>query len=202
MSMSRNLTVLFVLASASVGLCVAPVLADRNSQGLRVEPPKAIHARALINQDGTTVTFPATGRWQLVFFGFSTCPDICPVTLHKAATVLKLLGDKATGLEVVFLSIDSERDQPDVIKKFVAVHDPHIQGLTGEAGAVQSVANEFGVIARRYQGKTALTYRIEHSSFLYLLNPQGRIVIFYPEKVAPEYVAADLERLWKPAGNN
>jgi protein SCO1 len=202
-SMSRNPNVtFFLLASVAAGLWIAPAFADRDTQGLRINPPKAIHARVLINQDGTTVTFPSTGKWQLAFFGFTACPDICPITMHKAAAALQLLGNRASQLEVVFLSIDSERDQPDILKKFVAAQDPRIQGLTGEAGAVQKVANEFGVIARRYQGKTALSYRIEHSSFLYLLDPQGRIVLMYPEKVSPDSVAADLERLWKVAAKD
>jgi protein SCO1/2 len=177
--------------------CIPAHAVDTDTLGLRVEPPKAISVRTLINQDGQAVSFPATGKWQLVIFGFTSCPDICPVTLQKAAVVLRRLGAKAADLEVVFLSVDSDRDQPDVVKKFVSVHDARIQGLTGAAGAVQAVANEFGVIARRYQGKTALEYRIEHSSFLYLLDPQGQIVIFYPEKIGAEQVVADLERLWK-----
>lgn len=172
------------LSSADVG----------DSAGLRIEPPKAIHAHTLVNQDGQSVQFPSSGRWQLAFFGFTSCPDICPLTLQKAATVLKRLGPKASGLEMVFLSIDSDRDQPDVVKKFVSVHDPRIQGLTGATGAVQAVANEFGVIARRYQGKKALDYRIEHSSFMYLLDPQGRIVTLYPAGVSPEQIVADLEQ--------
>ena len=182
--------------------CLPAQAADNDALGLRVEPPKAINVHALINQDGQAVSFPAKGKWQLAIFGFTSCPDICPVTLQKAAVVLKRLGAKAAELEVVFLSVDSDRDQPDVVKKFVSVHDARIQGLTGAAGAVQAVANEFGVIARRYQGKTAMEYRIEHSSFLYLLDPQGRIVIFYPEKIGPEQVVADLERLWKRAGSD
>jgi protein SCO1/2 len=182
-----------------VGLTVRTAPADAaggDSQGLRVEPPKAIRTHTLVNQDGKSVAFPESGKWQLAFFGFSSCPDVCPATLQKAAQVLKRLGPgEAAGLEVVFLSIDSDRDQPEVVKRFVSVHDPRIQGLTGAAGAVQAVANEFGVIARRYQGKTALSYRIEHSAFLYLLDPLGRIVMLYPDKFGPEKIVADLRQL-------
>jgi protein SCO1/2 len=154
-----------------------------------------ISVHTLVNQEGQAVTFPATGKWQLAFFGFTSCPNVCPMTMHKASEILKQLGSRADELEAVFLSVDSGRDNPEVVKKFVSTHASHITGLTGEAGAVQAVANEFGVIARRYQGKTALSYRIEHSSFLYLLDPQGRIVMLYPEKVGYEQVVADFERL-------
>lgn len=169
--------------------------AEDEVQGLPVEPPKLISVHTLVNQDGHAVSFPATGKWQLAFFGFTSCPDVCPMTMHKASEILKQLGSLADELEAVFLSVDSGTDQPEVVKKFVSTHASHITGLTGEAGAVQTVANEFGVIARRYQGKTALSYRIEHSSFLYLLDPTGRIVMLYPEKVGYEQVVTDFERL-------
>ncbi len=169
--------------------------ADNAVQGLKVEPAKQIQTHILVNQDAQSVNFPATGKWQLAFFGFTSCPDICPVTIQKASQVLKKLGERSHELEAVFLSIDSGRDQPEVVKKFVTTHASHITGLTGADGTVQAVANEFGVIARRYQGKTALSFRIEHSSFLYLLDPQGRIVMLYPEKVGYQQVVADFERL-------
>lgn len=188
-ALQTNLIVMLIFTALTV------LGADKEIQGLKVAPPKTIHSHTLINQDSKTVLFPASGRWQLAFFGFTSCPDICPVTMQKASQVLKKLGSRANELEAVFLSIDSGRDEPDVVKKFVSAHASHITGLTGEAGAVQAVANEFGVIARRYQGKTALSYRIEHSSFLYLLDPQGRIVMLYPEKVGYQQVAADFEQL-------
>jgi len=184
-----------LLAAVTVPILAGqPALAiDSEPHGFRVEPPKPIVSHELVDQDGHSVSFPATGKWQLAFFGFTSCPDICPLTVEKSARVLKRLGPRAADVRAVFLSVDSDRDHPEQVKKFIAVHDPRIQGLTGEAGAVQTVANEFGVIARRYQGKKALDYRIEHSSFLYLLDPRGRIVTLYPAGVSPERIAADLE---------
>lgn len=174
---------------------ISNALTAKEIVGFGIEPPKAIKASTLLNQDGKDTAFPEKGKWQLAFFGFTSCPDVCPLTMQKAGKVLNLLGDNANQIEAVFLSIDSGRDQPDVLKKFVGAHDKRIVGLTGKDGAVQEVANEFGVVARRYQGKKALEYRIEHSSFLYLLNPQGRIVMFYPEKISPEQIVADVSRL-------
>lgn len=194
MQLNRARLRIWIAAVVLTNLAGRPVLAaDNQPHGFRVEPPKAIVSHELVNQDGHTVRFPATGKWQLAFFGFTSCPDICPLTVEKSAQVLKRLGARAADMQAVFLSVDSDRDHPEQVKKFTAIHDPRIQGLTGAAGAVQTVANEFGVIARRYQGKKALDYRIEHSSFLYLLDPQGRIVTLYPAGVSPERIAADLE---------
>lgn len=195
MLLNRARLWILIAAVAAANLPGQPALAtDNELHGFRVAPPKPIVPHALVDQDGRSVRFPATGKWQLAFFGFTSCPDICPLTVEKSARVLKRLGPRAADVRAVFLSVDSDRDHPEQVKKFIAVHDPRIQGLTGEAGAVQTVANEFGVIARRYQGKKALDYRIEHSSFLYLLDPQGRIVTLYPAGVSPERIAADLEQ--------
>jgi len=195
MWLNRTWLWILIAAAMTANLASRPVLAaDNEPHGFRVEPPKPIVSHELVDQDGHSVSFPATGKWQLAFFGFTSCPDICPLTVEKSARVLKRLGPRAADVRAVFLSVDSDRDHPEQVKKFIAVHDPRIQGLTGAAGAVQTVANEFGVIARRYQGKKALDYRIEHSSFLYLLDPQGRIVTLYPAGVSPERIAADLEQ--------
>jgi protein SCO1/2 len=176
---------------------------EPEARGFVVEPPKTIAPLQLLDQHGETAAFPAAGTWQLAFFGFTTCPDVCPTTMQKTAQVLKQLGADAHSLRVVFLSVDSERDRPEVVRKFLDAHDARILGLTGPAGAVQAVVNAFGVIVRRYQGRTAMSYRIEHSAFLYLLDPQGRVVMFYPENVAPQQVAADFkQRLTADAGRS
>jgi protein SCO1/2 len=170
--------------------------------GLRVEPPKAIRGEALVDHDGQATRFPLSqDRWQLAFFGYTHCPDVCPITLHKARMLLDQLGPQASRLQVLFLSIDTTRDHPEQVKQFVTRHDARIKGLTGDAEAMQAVASEFGVLTRRFQGKTALAYTLEHSSFLYLLDPQGRVRVMYPATVDLQDIARDLRQLWRaPAG--
>jgi protein SCO1/2 len=187
----------------SVLLVAGPAAASQSGMhGLRVEPPKAIWGEALVDHDGQKTRFPLTaGMWQLAFFGYTHCPDVCPVTLHKARMLLDQLGPEASRLQVLFLSIDTTRDQPGQVKQFVTRHDARIKGLTGDAEAMRAVANEFGVLTRRFQGKTALAYTLEHSSFLYLLDPQGRVRVMYPATVDLQDIARDLRQLWRaPAG--
>jgi protein SCO1/2 len=183
------------------GLALVPVVgwatAPSPFQGLRVEPPRAIRAHDLVNHDGEAARFPAPqDHWQLAFFGYTHCPDVCPVTLHKAKMLLNQLGAQGGRLRVLFISIDTPRDRPEQVKQFVARHDARVVGLTGDAAAVQAVANEFGVMTRRFQGKTALAYTLEHSSFLYLIDPSGRVRMMYPMTVDPQAIAQDLARLW------
>lgn len=193
------------LAASALGLLLVagPALASQSGMlGLRVEPPKAIRGETLLDHDGRQTRFPLTaGAWQLAFFGYTHCPDVCPVTLHKARLLLDQLGPEAARLQVLFLSIDTTRDNPAQVKQFVTRHDARIRGLTGDTEAMQAVANEFGVLTRRFQGKTALAYTLEHSSFLYLLDPQGRVRVMYPATADLKDIAHDLRKLWGvPAG--
>lgn len=166
--------------------------------GLRVEPPKALHAHTLIDPKGEPARFPLQrGTWQLVFFGYTHCPDVCPMTLHKTSMLIKELGSEGLKLTPVFISIDSGRDRPDTMGSYISRFDVPAVGLTGDPEALQAVANEFGVLTRRFQGKTALAYTLDHSSFLYLLDPQGRVRMLYPGNAEIEGIARDLQRLWR-----
>ena len=168
--------------------------------GLRVEPPRVIAAQPLLDHHGKAMVFPAAqANWQLAFFGYTHCPDVCPITLHKARMLLDSLGPDASRLQVLFLSVDTTRDDPAQVKQFVSHHDSRILGLTGDVERIQAVANSFGVLTRRFQGKTALAYTLEHSSFLYLIDPQGRVRMMYPATVDIQHVAADLRQLWQAA---
>ncbi len=202
MTASASSRVAIVVLFAALLAPAAAATTESGMRGLRVEPPKAIRGEALVDHDGRRTRFPLTERkWQLAFFGYTHCPDVCPMTLHKARILLNHLGADAGRLQVLFLSIDTPRDHPEQVKKFVQQHDPRVRGLTGDAAAVQAVANEFGVLTRRFQGKTALSYTLEHSSFLYLLDPQGRVRVIYPGTVEPQDIARDLRVLWQaPAG--
>lgn len=168
--------------------------------GVRVEPPRVIHPRTLLDQDARSTRFPLQQGWQLVAFGYTNCPDVCPMTLHKTAQLLKELGDDSARIRIVFISIDSSRDDSRAMKEFVEKFDTRIVGLTGDVEALQASANAFDVLTRRYQGKTALAYTLEHSSFLYLLDPAGRVRLMYPATANIPAIANDLRRLWREAG--
>jgi protein SCO1 len=166
--------------------------------GLRIEPPKTLHGSVLLDQNARDIVFPLKrNTWQLVFFGYTHCPDICPMTLHKTGLLLKELGPESVRVTPVFISIDSGRDNPEALRAFIKQFDIPAVGLSGDPEALQTVANEFGVMVRRFQGKTALAYTLEHSSFLYLLDPQGRVRFLYPGTAEIAGIAADLRRLWR-----
>jgi protein SCO1/2 len=168
----------------------------RVTNGLPIEPPKPVAEVRLIDQEGRAARIPfKNGRWQLVAFGYTHCLDVCPMTLHKVATLLKRLGNRADRVQTLFVSVDSARDDAARVKAFVAQYDARILGFTGDAGQLQAAANEFGVLTRRSGGETLLAYGLSHSSLLYLVDPQARIRAIYPAATTAEDIARDLERL-------
>ncbi len=176
----------------------AALAAPAEFHGLQVEPPKVLRGGMLLDQDARDTAFPLQrDTWQLVFFGYTHCPDICPMTLHKTGLLLKELGSENTRVTPVFISIDSGRDNPAALRNFIKQFEVRAVGLSGDPEALQTLANEFGVMVRRFQGKTALAYALEHSSFLYLLDPQGRVRLLYPGSAEISGMAADLRRLWQ-----
>jgi len=198
--MSRSysrLAVLMVLAAFAGSL-------HAGERGVRIDPPRTIGTFSLVDQNNQAVSFPlADAGWQLVAFGYTHCPDVCPMTLHKTTQLLAALGRDSGRVRVVFISIDSARDSVQAMKEFVGRFDSRILGLTGDVETLQATANAFEVLTRRFQGKTALAYTLEHSSFLYLLDPQGRMRMLYPGTADIDLMVADFRRLWRnPSARN
>ncbi len=149
---------------------------------------------ALTDQDGRTRTeADFRGRFMLVYFGYSYCPDVCPTTLAMASAALAKLGAKAPRIVPVFITIDPARDKPAVLKTYLASFGKDFVGLTGDKKNVESVARRYHVyfVKRPLPGGT---YAMDHSSVLYLMGPDGRFVTYYEDEIGPDKLAADLER--------
>ena len=169
--------------------------ADTGYQGLLLKPEKTIKSYQLINVDGQQVMFPkANDKHQLIFFGYTSCPDICPTTLHKVKQVIKNIKDK-DDVEFYFVSIDSARDTPKYLKDFLNYFHPDIKGLSGSLRNIRRIEDEFGILTRKFQGKSALAYQLEHSVFMYLLNKQGKLMLMYPGSTTAKQIIKDLDVL-------
>ena len=126
------------------------------------------------------------GKAVVIFFGFTHCPDICPTTLAETAAALKKLGADADRVQVLFVTIDPERDTAEALAKYVTAFDPRFLGLRGDADATQRAAKEFKVFYEKR--KTGDTYSMDHSGQTYVIDPQGRLRLL----VRPERLAEDL----------
>jgi protein SCO1/2 len=126
------------------------------------------------------------GKAVVVFFGFTHCPDVCPTTLADIAGALKTLGPDADRVQVVFITVDPERDTPADLERYVKAFDPRFIALRGDPAATQRVAKDFKIYyEKRKQGDT---YSVDHSAQSYVIDPQGRLRLL----VRPERLAADL----------
>lgn len=117
------------------------------------------------------------GRYMLVYFGYTYCPDVCPTTLNQVAEAMDRLGGKAKQVQPIFISVDPKRDTPAVVKQFVAAFSPGIIGLTGTEEEIAAVAKAYRVYyAVNRTGADSNDYTVDHSSILYLMDEQGRFV--------------------------
>lgn len=137
------------------------------------------------------------GKAVVVFFGFTQCPDVCPTTLAEMTEALKLLGEDGKRMQVLFITIDPERDTPELLKKYVPAFHPSFLGLTGSAEAIAKVAKEFKVFYQKSPGKTPGSYTMDHTANSYVFDPQGRVRLVVKHGLGAEPLVQDLKQLLK-----
>jgi protein SCO1/2 len=173
--MNRVLKVLALAAAVA-----AAAGCDRTSPG-RPQPDAANPVKiggpfSLIDTAGRPVTEKSLlGKPSAIFFGFTYCPEVCPTTLAEMTGALKALGPDADKLNVVFVSVDPERDTPEQMKLYLSNFDPRIQGFTGTVQAVASTAEAYRVYYKKVPVEGG-TYTIDHSSAVYLFDRRGEFV--------------------------
>ena len=133
---------------------------------------------SLIDGDGHPVTDQTWhGKYMLVYFGYTYCPDVCPTTLTNLSDALDKLGAKADRLQPLFITVDPKRDTPPVVKQYAAAFGPRIIGLTGSAEQIAAAAKAYRVYyAEHRTGPGPDDYSMDHSSVLYLMGPDGRFI--------------------------
>jgi protein SCO1/2 len=150
--------------------------------------------RALDGRAVTATSLPP--QWLLVYFGYTYCPDICPASLLDMGRVLDLLGPLAARVQPIFITIDPERDTPDVLGPYVASIDPRLLALTGSEAEIRMAARQFHFSYVRYQDPKLASYSIDHSSFFFLVDPDRHLAAdFATPDLGPEEIAARLRPL-------
>jgi protein SCO1/2 len=150
--------------------------------------------------DGTTVTDQTyRGKWLLVYFGYTLCPNTCPTTLLEIAAALEKLGADAAKVQPIFITVDPERDTVDVLAKYTQSFGPRIVGLTGTPEQIAAVAQEYGAYYVAHKsGDGANDYTMDHSTYLYVMDPRGQFVQALDADTPADRIADDLHRLVKP----
>ena len=131
------------------------------------------------------------GRYMLIYFGYSFCPDVCPTTLSVMAQALEKLGDRSQRIAPILITIDPERDTPKVLEDYVKAFGPSFVGLTGSVAEIKDAEKKYRVYAAKKPLEGG-NYGMDHSSVIYLMGPDGKLVSFYDEAISPDDLAKEL----------
>lgn len=169
-----------------------------------VEQPPLAGARmggpfTLVNQDGKTVTDrDFADKYRLIYFGYSFCPDVCPVDVQRlmqgVSAFEKADQTAAAKLQPIFITVDPQRDTPAVVKQFVAAFHPRLIGLTGTDAQIAMVAKRYGAVYQKAEGSSKEAYLVDHSRTAVLYAPDGSPMALIPQDDTPQAIANELAR--------
>jgi protein SCO1/2 len=206
--MRRRLLLIFLAATvAGAGLPANGHEATSGAQKGEAAEPTAPGFGTLIDFDlselsGSRVrAADLRGRWLLVFFGYTWCPDLCPTALGEIAAARAQLGQLAARVQPVFVSIDPKRDTPEALREYVRNFDADILPLTGTAEQLTRAANACGVVFYKVPGPTPDEYTFAHNAIVTLIGPEGGLVTRFSSEIAAGDLARALRRLIEPAGS-
>ena len=201
----RSHKILFaVVAAAALTLgAVASFMTSRPEapaiDGLLWPKSKALTAFALEDHHREAFTLDRlTGRWTLLFFGYTHCPDVCPVTLTVLKNAIALMGKADADAElpqVVFVSVDPERDTLEHLAPYVSYFDPDFLGVTGSDENLATLARQLGILYLRAEPDANGDYLVDHTAAVFLIDPRGHLVALFQAPHALERIARDLPRI-------
>lgn len=197
------LLIVLVLASATLWLTGIPGLSQTGQEatpvGIAVPAGASIGGEFhLVDDHGRPVSeADYRGRWMLVYFGYTFCPDVCPTTLQTMASALDKLGKPAAEkIAPLFITVDPARDTAPVLARYLQQFDPRLIGLTGSPDEIATAARAYRVYYAKETPKDGTPYTMDHSSFIYLMNPQGKFAaLFGPETTAGELAVGIEQKL-------
>ena len=165
-------------------------------QGVDITGAEYGRSLALTDQNGKPRTLADfKGKVTVVFFGYTQCPDVCPTTMAELAQVKKALGADGERVQGVFVTVDPDRDTPEVLKSYMASFDPSFVALRGTAEQTVAAAKEFKVFFAKVPGQTEGTYTVDHTAGSYILDAEGRLRLFVRYGTGAPALTADLKAL-------
>lgn len=151
---------------------------------------------SLKDHDGKPVTLESyKGKVVVMFFGFTQCPDVCPTTMAEMAAVMQELGPQAKDVQVLFVTLDPERDTAELLKQYVPAFHPSFVGLYGTPAEIDQTAKEFKVFYKKVPGKDPANYTIDHTAGSYVFDKQGKVRLFLRHAQGTKPVVHDLKQL-------
>jgi protein SCO1/2 len=140
------------------------------------------------------------GKAVVLFFGYTQCPDVCPTTLAELAETMKRLGADADRVQVLFVTVDPERDTRELLAQYVPAFNPTFIGLYGDADATARTAKEFRIVYQKQPGSAPGSYTMDHSAGTFVFDPQGRLRLYVGYGQGPDVFAHDIKELLRSSG--
>lgn len=184
-----------------IGLLIAlvawQVLAQEYTyQGSLIDPPVKAGGFELLDQNGDLYKLSdQRGKVALIFFGYTHCPDVCPVTLSEFKQIKRQLGEQASGVEFIFITVDHERDTQEKLAQYLANFDPDFVGLTGEQSDLEAVYQNYGVYRAKQQTGSAAGYLVDHTARVFAIDKDGNWRLTYPFGMEVEKIYQDVRHL-------
>jgi protein SCO1 len=193
-AMNKHVLVALMVAFAGLSGCSKPMNQEPPLAGARMGG-----AFTLTNQDGKAVSdTDFAGQYRLIYFGYSFCPDVCPVDVQRLMQGYRAFekadAKTAAKLQPIFITIDPQRDTPTVLKQFVTAFHPKLIGLTGSEAQIAEVAKRYAAVYQRGEGGTKDAYLMDHSRTAVLYAPDGSPVALIPQDGTPQVIATELAR--------
>ena len=202
--MSRHGVLIAVVAVAALaaGALVSYVTSRQQVpeiDGLLWPQSKALESVSLLDQHGQPFTLDRLkGRWTLLFFGYTHCPDVCPITLSvlkNAKARMTESGADGDAVQVVFVSVDPQRDTLEHMGAYVAHFDPEFLGVTGDDADLKALARQLGVLYIRAEPDENGNYLVDHTAAVFLIDPRGHLVALFQAPHSAERIAADVPKI-------
>lgn len=201
-TLSRNQTLLVVSALLVVFIVVlalnlgGDVFGSRSYHGTFIDDPKDPEQFTLIASDEREISLEEfRGDVVALYFGYTHCPDICPLTLAKLAQAKQELGSQGDDLQVMMITVDPERDSAEILDEYVTRFDPTFLGLTGELEQLEDVASSLGVFFAKQESQGASGYLVDHTASVLVLDREGALRLLLGQDLSADQVAEDLENL-------
>jgi len=176
---------------AAAPVAAAPVFSNTDVTGL--EYAKDFSLKDFNGKLRTMADFK--GKAVVIFFGYTQCPDVCPTTMSDLGNMMKQLGPLADKVQVLFITVDPERDTPELLSKYVPAFDPRFLGLRGDLAETANVAKDFKVFYQKVPGKEPGSYSMDHTAGMYVYDPAGHIRLFARSSEGPDNLVHDLKIL-------
>lgn len=187
---------LSTLSIALLGCSKTESTAVLNFEGNDISGSQLGKDLLMVDTQGQTRTLADyQGKVLMIFFGYTQCPDVCPTAMAQAAQAMELLGDEAEDVRVIMISVDPQRDTPEVLSAYVQVFNPNFIGLTGTPEQLQKTAGSFKTFYAKEPGPTPNQYSMNHASSFYLMDRQGEARVLIRSDATPEDMVHDIRLL-------